>query len=121
MGNTAQHCRSGLFQESETQGNTNSVVHSSRETGARPKITPKPKQTTTKHVDLSDMDQVLVNAHSSQGESRLYIFKDNEAVIKMVIKGTSPTMTHVSRTRRVALDWLFDRIKVRSQDSNQIC
>ena len=39
-----------------------------------------------------------------------YIFEDNEAVIKMIIKGRSPTMRHVSRTHRVALDWLFDRI-----------
>ena len=35
---------------------------------------------------------------------------DNEAVIKMIIKGRSPTMRHVSRTHRVALDWLFERI-----------
>ena len=28
----------------------------------------------------------------------------------MIIKGRSPTMRHVSRTHRVALDWLFDRI-----------
>ena len=40
----------------------------------------------------------------------LYLFEDNEAVIKMMIKGRSPTMRHVSRTHRVALDWLFDRI-----------
>ena len=40
------------------------------------------------------------------------IFKDNEAVIKMIIKGRSPTMRHVSRTHRVALDWLFDRINL---------
>ena len=40
----------------------------------------------------------------------MYAFEDNEAVIKMIIKGRSPTMRHVSRTHRVALDWLFDRI-----------
>ena len=28
----------------------------------------------------------------------------------MIFKGRSPTMRHVSRTHRVALDWLFDRI-----------
>ena len=28
----------------------------------------------------------------------------------MVFKGRSPTMRHVSRAHRVALDWLFDRI-----------
>ena len=42
----------------------------------------------------------------------LYVFEDNEAVIKMIIKGRSPTMRHVSRTHRVALDWLFDRINL---------
>ena len=35
-----------------------------------------------------------------------------EAVIKMIIKGRSPTMRHVSRTHRVALDWLFDQINL---------
>ena len=33
-------------------------------------------------------------------------------MIKMTIKGRSPTMRHVSSTRRVALDWLFDRINL---------
>ena len=40
------------------------------------------------------------------------MFEDNEAVIKMIMKGRSPTMRHVSRTHRVALDWLFDRINL---------
>ena len=42
----------------------------------------------------------------------LYIFEDNEAVIKMIIKGRSPETRLVSRTHRVALDWLFDRINL---------
>ena len=42
----------------------------------------------------------------------LYVFEDNEAVIKMIIKGRSPTMRHVARTHRVDLDWLFDRINM---------
>ena len=33
-------------------------------------------------------------------------------MIKLIIKGRSPTMRHVSRTHRVALDWLFDRINL---------
>ena len=45
----------------------------------------------------------------------LYVFDDNEAVIEMKIKGRSPTMRHVSRTHRVALDWLFDRINLDSK------
>ena len=40
------------------------------------------------------------------------IFEDYEAVIEMIIKGRSPTKRHVSRTHRVALDWLFDRMNL---------
>ena len=61
---------------------------------------------------LSDVDYVPTNTHSSHNESQLCIFEDNEAVIKMIIKGRSPTMRHVSRTHRVAFDWLFDRINL---------
>ena len=66
---------------------------------------------------LSHVDYVTTNAKSSQGGSQLYIFEDDEAVIKMIIKGTSPTMRHVSRTHRDALDWFIDR----RNDPNQIC
>ena len=52
------------------------------------------------------------NIISSHQEALLYVSEDNEAVIKMIIKGRSPTMRHVSRTHRVALDWLFDRINL---------
>ena len=45
----------------------------------------------------------------------LYVCEDNEAVIKMIIKGRILTMRHVSRTHRVALDWLFDRINLDSK------
>ena len=45
-------------------------------------------------------------------ESQLYIFEVNEAKINMIIKGRNPTLRHVSRTHRVALDWLFDRINL---------
>ena len=40
------------------------------------------------------------------------VFEDNEAVIKMITKGRSPTMRCVSRTHRVSLDWLFDRVNL---------
>ena len=52
------------------------------------------------------------NVNSSREGALLYMFVDNEAVIKIIIKGRSPTMRHVSRTCRVALDWLFDRINL---------
>ena len=62
--------------------------------------------------DLDNVDFITSNAHSSRQEALLYVFEDNEAVIKMIIKGRSPRMRHVSRTHRVALDWLFDRINL---------
>ena len=58
---------------------------------------------------LNNIDCVPSNVQFSHQEALLYVFEDNEAVIKMIIKGGSPTMGHVSRTHRVALDWLFDR------------
>ena len=59
---------------------------------------------------VHDIDLVPSNVQSASREALLYVFEDNEAVIKMIMKGRSPTMRHVSRTHRVALDWLFDRI-----------
>ena len=61
---------------------------------------------------MQDIDFVPSNVQSARQEALLYVFEDNEAVIKMIIKGRSPTMRHVSRTHRVALDWLFDRINL---------
>ena len=53
---------------------------------------------------IENIDSVPSNVQSSRQEALLYVFEDNEAVIKMIIKGRSPTMRHVSRTHRVALD-----------------
>ena len=64
---------------------------------------------------MEDIDSVPSNVQSARQEALLYVFEDNEAVIKMIIKSRSPTMRHVSRTHRVALDWLFDRINLDSK------
>ena len=61
---------------------------------------------------MQDIDSVPSNVQSASQEALLYVFEDNEVVIKMIMKGRSPTMRHVSRTHRVALDWLFDRINL---------
>ena len=61
---------------------------------------------------MQDIDSVPSNVQSASPEASLYVFEDNEAVIKMIMKGISPTMRHVSRTHRVALDWWFDRINL---------
>ena len=65
-------------------------------------------------IDDPDNNDFSSNVHSSRQEALLCVFEDNEAAIKMIIKGRSPTMRHVSRTHRVALDWLFGRINLDS-------
>ena len=85
--------------------------------------TSKPQQASGNRCDvrdrsvepLSNVDHATTNANSSQGESQLFLFEDNEVVIKMIIKGRTPTIRHVSRTHRVTLDWLFDRINLNSK------
>ena len=67
-----------------------------------------------KHTNAipTNIDHIPSNTTHSGHSARLFVFEDNEAVIKIIIKGRSPTTRHVSRTRRVALDWLFDRINL---------
>ena len=71
------------------------------------------KNKSHKKIDvMKDIDSVPSNVQSARQVDLLYVFEDNEAVIKMIMEGRSPTMRHVSRTHRVALDWLFDRINL---------
>ena len=98
------------------------VLHSTNNTARQSKLAQGNLRTAGNHSptvkrkreieQLSNVDHVPTNTHSSQGEYQLYIFEDNEAVVKMIIKGRSPTMRHASRTHRVALDRLFDRINL---------
>ena len=69
-------------------------------------------QNPTKHVnlDLYNADHVASDVRPSRFGAMLQVFEDNEAVIQMITKGRSPTKRRVSRTHRVARDWLFERI-----------
>ena len=78
----------------------------------RPVVTDKNQKSQGMTNVLNNIDCVPSNVQSSHQEALLYVFEDNEALIKMIIKGRSPTVRHVSRTHRVALDWLFDRINL---------
>ena len=89
-------------------GNT----HQNDQVRGDPFKSPTRKKNPGKVDDLNNDDLVSSKANSSRKEAMLYIFEDNEAVIKMIINGRSPSMRHVSRTHRVALDWLFDRINL---------
>ena len=81
----------------------------------RPFDTERSRNSQGKINVLKNIDSVPSNVQSARQEALLYVFVDNEAVIKMIIKGRSPTMRHVSRTHRVALGWLFDRINLDSK------
>ena len=83
-----------------------------REVRSPPHTIQKRKQSQRVINDSDNVDFIPLNVNSSHQEALLFVFEDNEAVIKMTIKGRSPTMRHVSRTHRVALDWLFFRINL---------
>ena len=76
-------------------------------------ITPSP----IKHTNVipTNIDQIPSNTTHSGPSAVLYVFEDNEAVIKMIV----PRIRHVARTHRVALDWLFVRINL-DPKKNQI-
>ena len=100
----------------QVQGNLLRNTTSNKHTQNKTKV-----PTQHDNFDLNNVDCVPSNAKFSRFGSMLYIFEDNEAVIKMIIKGRSPTMRHVSRTHRVALDWLFDKSSLAPKDSSQVC
>ena len=95
------------YQSRQERGNL--CTHSVR---ARPHKLSTRKKSHGMIDDLDNVDFISSNVNSSREEALLYVFEDNEAVIKMIIKGRSPTTRHVSRTHTVALDWLFDRINL---------
>ena len=70
--------------------------------------------------DVHDIDSVPSNVQSASREALLYVFEDNEAVIKMIMKGRSPTMRHVSRTHRDRIN-LDPKIQIKYIDTkNQL-
>ena len=88
----------------------------------------EPDNDVHKHHKTQKKIDVMENIDSVPSKCPIFasksVFEDNEAVIKMIIKGRCPTMRHVSRTHRVALDWLFDRInldpKIQIDTKNQV-
>ena len=51
-----------------------------------------------KHTNVvpTNIDYISSKTINSGAGAMLYVFEDNEAVIKMIIKGRSPTIRHVS-------------------------
>ena len=87
----------------------NRTNESKRESRGNPSAVVKPNMHNPipiKHTNViaTNIDHIPPNTSHSVRSALLFVFEDNEAVIKMIIKGRSLTMMHVSRTRRVALD-----------------
>ena len=61
---------------------------------------------------FESIGHVFANFHNSSHSTQLYTFEDNVAVIQMINKGRSPNLRHGTRTHRVALDWLFERMNL---------
>ena len=78
------------------------------------------KQIPTKHtnLDLTNIDHVLSSGTHSGCSAMLYVFEDKDAVIEMVFNCRSPTMRHVLRTHRVALDWLFGGVDLSVEETS---
>ena len=57
-------------------------------------------------VDYVDPLNIFVPSRA-----KMIILEDNDAVISTVIKGRSLALRHVSRTQRIALDWLLERLR----------
>ena len=83
-------CLGNISRVSDRSGQPDSDVHK--------------RHKSQKKIDVMEViDFVPSNFQFARQEALLYVFEDNEAVIKMISKGRSLTMTHVSRTHRVAL------------------
>ena len=79
-----------------------------------------PFQSSTPTPFQQNIDHIPSNTTHSGPSAMLYVFEDNEAGIKMIPKGRSPILRHASRTHRVALDWLFDKINLDQKNSNPL-
>ena len=98
-----------VFHSSSNETNkTKDVREPRRNLSATPR-SHKGKQipTTNTNLNLTNIDHVPSSGTHSGSNATLYVFEDNEAVINMIVEGRSPTMRHVSRTHRVALEFRF--------------
>ena len=82
-------------------GNTNQTP----ERSGRPVVNDKDQRSQGMTKVLNHIDCVPSNVQFSHQEVLLYVFEDNEAVIKIIINGRSPTMRHVSRTCSIESIW----------------
>ena len=78
-----------LGNTTQNHDRTGQPVVNKREALSLPHTIHKRKQSQRVINDLDNVDFVPSNVQSSHQEAFLYVFEDNEAVIKMIIKGRS--------------------------------
>ena len=61
---------------------------------------------------FESIHHVTPKISNSLHSTQLYLSEDNAAVIQMINKGRSLHLRHVTRTHRVDLDWLFERMNL---------
>ena len=69
---------------------------------------------TAAHIPIKDpLMQLLIHAARRPQMMRvpLLIMEDNEAVIKILLKGRTNALRHLHRTHRINIDWMFEIIK----------
>ena len=100
-GTTKDNVKLGHTSSGKLEQTQHHHICSGKRENVQPNWTICDSKTKTQHVNrkqgcehLSEADHAPTNTRSSRGESQLYIFEDNEAVTKMIIKGRSPTMRH---------------------------
>ena len=75
----------------ELQGNPSAIVKSNMHN-------PIPIKS---NVIPTNIDNIPSHTKNSVSSATLHVFEDNEAAVRMIAKGRSPTMRHVSRNHRV--------------------
>ena len=77
-----------------------------------PLIFPQPPVSDDVDYNILQMvDWVPPNLPPHPGFARLVILEDNDAVIKLILKGRSLALRHIARVHRIDLDWLIARVR----------
>ena len=59
---------------------------------------------------LPSIDDIPILSPIGTGRAKLFVMEENDACIKICVKGKSPAMRHASGTHKVNLDWLYERV-----------
>ena len=79
--------------------------------GKEPGYIKSPNVGKRKETSIWKVDYVGPLGYCAPKRAKMIILEDNDAVIATVIKGRSTTLRHCSRTQRIAMDWLLERLR----------